>query len=85
MLYKFSLYNLIRVQMDPKATAASLKMSYKQFMAIKYNCNKYSCKEVVDLYRFITGIDYRLKSGQLDMDDGTFVDYIVCRFLSEAA
>lgn len=80
-----SLYNLIRVQMDPKATAASLKMSYKQFMAIKYNCNKYSGKEVVDLYRFITGIDYRLKSGQLDMDDGTFVDYIVCRFLSEAA
>lgn len=76
------LKNLIMIQIDPTTTAESLGMKVNQFKAIKYNCGIYSNDQLIDLFEFITSLDYRLKSGNLEFTNRQLVDYITCKFLS---
>lgn len=74
--------NIINLQTNTKATAESLGMSEKQFRYLKYNqCNKYSDKQLYLIYDFLTDLDYRLKSGLLDMTNTELVYYIISNII----
>lgn len=69
--------NILAVQTDDKATAKSLGMSEKQFNAVKYSCGKFPTTTLIRLFEFLTNIDYRLKSGKLELaDNDQMVTYI---------
>lgn len=55
-------------------------LSAKQVNAIKYH-NNYSESYLVTVLKFLTSIDQRVKLGQLDLDDSSFIDYIICNLL----
>lgn len=74
--------NIISIQLNKKATAASLKMEERQFKAIQYNCNKYSDSKLIDIYEFLNSIDYRLKSGLLELSNKELVCYILAHVLN---
>lgn len=82
--------NIIDIQLNPRASAESLNMSAKQYNAIKYNCGKYSDKQLIDVYSFITDLDRRLKLGEYQFTSNTrennnkFVEYITLNILSLA-
>lgn len=73
---------LIDIQMGKNVTAESLGLSPKQFKAIQYNCGKYTSLSLVKIFKFITELDYKLKSGQLELSNQRMIDYIVCTVLS---
>ena len=69
--------NILDIQTNPKATAASTKMSDKQFYVVKKNCGKFTTAQLINMFEFLTEVDYRLKSGQLELDNSAFVGYIL--------
>ena len=84
------LKNIIDVQLNPKNTAATLGMNPKQFNAIKYNVGKFKDTQLVNMFEFLTDVDYRLKSGELTLDEtndmltrnNKLVDYITINLLN---
>ena len=74
--------NIIKVQMSSKNTPMEkLGMDFKQYKMNQRLVNIYSNEKLVDIYEFLTDIDYRLKSGLLEMDNTVLFDYIVCNVL----
>lgn len=73
---------VIDIQMGKNVSAESLGLSQKQFKAIEYNCGKYSSQDLVRIFKFLTSIDYKLKSGLLELNNARMIDYIVCSILS---
>ena len=74
--------NIIDIQMNSKATPESTGMSEKQFNVVKkYNCGKYKDETLRKLLSFLDEIDFKLKSGGLDMSNEDKIDYIVCKML----
>lgn len=73
--------NIINIQMGKNISAENLGMSEKQFRAIQYNCNKYSNDELINNYKFLNNIDYKLKSGLLEMTNKELVQYILNNIL----
>lgn len=80
ILYR-NIKNIINIQMNPKATPEELGMSDKQFRAISYNFNRLSNDQLINIFEFITSIDSRLKSGELQMTNDKLIDFIVCNVL----
>ena len=84
------LKNLIDIQINPKNTAASLGMNLKQFNAIKYNVGKFTNNQLINMFEFLTNMDYRLKNGELTLQDSAdhltnnnlLVDYITINLLN---
>lgn len=77
--------NVINVQLNSKSTAENSHMSDKQFKYYKYNlCNRYSNAKLVNIYDFLSSIDYRLKSGLLDMSNQQLVYYVVENILKNS-
>lgn len=80
--------NVIDIQLNPKATAASLEMNPKQFNAIRYNCGKYTAEELINIFEFLTTLDMRLKSGDYQFkndvkeNNAKFVEYITMNILA---
>lgn len=74
--------NIINIQLNNHANAASLNMSEKQFRAISYNCNKYSNNKLISIYKFLNDVDYRLKSGLLDISNKDLVQNILNNILN---
>lgn len=75
--------NIIHIQTDRNASAASLGISEKQFRYLQYNqCNKYSNIDLFRIYTFLTDIDYRLKSGLLEMTNQQLVYYVLANILN---
>lgn len=73
---------VLNIQTNSRATAASLNISEKQFRYLQYNqCNRYSTDDLVKIYNFLTSIDYRLKSGLLDMSNNDLTNYIIANIL----
>ena len=56
-------------------------MNQKQFNAIRYNCGKYTASQLLNIFDFLTMIDYKLKSGKLQFTDNQFIDYIICNII----
>lgn len=73
--------NIINIQLNYHANAASLNMSEKQFRAISYNCNKYSNDKLISIYKFLNNVDYRIKSGLLDISNNDLVQSILNNIL----
>ena len=84
------LKNIIDVQLNPKNTAATLGVTPKQFNFIKYNVGKFKDSQLINMFEFLTDIDYRLKTGQLTLDEtndiltrnNKLVDYITINLLN---
>ena len=84
------LKNLIDIQINPKNTASSLGMTPKQFNAIKYNVGKFKNDQLINMFQFLTEVDYRLKNGELSLDEtndmltrnNKLVDYITINLLN---
>lgn len=74
---KRSIKNVIDVQLVSGITAERLGMKQNQFNAIKWNANKYSEKELAELYKFVNSIDFKIKNGMLMLDNGQLTDYII--------
>ena len=73
--------NIINIQIGKNLSAEKLGMSEKQFRAIQYNCNKYSNDELINNYKFLNNIDYKLKSGLLEMTNEELVQYVLNNIL----
>lgn len=69
--------NLINIQLNPSASAQNLNLSEKQFRAISYNRNKYSNSKLIAIYEFLNNIDYKIKSGLLDISNKDLIQYIL--------
>ena len=78
VLYK-NFKNIINIQMNRNSNAADLKMSPKQFAAIKRNCNVYNNDKLIEIFNMLTSIDYKLKSGLIDNDK--IIDYLVINIM----
>lgn len=84
------LKNIIDVQLNPRNTAASLGLNPKQFNAIKYNVGKFKDTQLINMFEFLTEVDYRLKNGELTLDEtndvltrnNKLVDYITVNLLN---
>lgn len=74
--------NIINIQLNNHANAATLGMSEKQFRAISYNCNKYSNTKLINIYKFLNDVDYRLKSGLLDISNKDLVQVVLNNILN---
>jgi DNA polymerase III delta subunit len=74
--------NVIDMQMDSSATPEKLGMQPRQFNAIKYNMNKYTNQQLINVYKFLLDIDYNLKSGNLCLNNKQFLDYLICNILN---
>lgn len=66
----------------------TMTCSEKQFKYLKYHPNyNYNLNQMIDIYQFLTGIDVRLKRGDLQFkldnrpNNASFVDYIVTNVL----
>lgn len=73
---------LLIVQMSPNATAEGLGISPKQLYAMRYNVNKYSNNQLLDINLFLCDFDKRLKMGMLDLTNERLTEYLVLRILS---
>ena len=73
--------NIIKIQMGKNISAEKLGMNERQFRAIQYNCNKYSNNELINNYKFLNEIDYKLKSGILETSNKELVQYILNKIL----
>ena len=74
--------NIIDIQMNSKATPEAIGISEKQFNVIKkYNCGRFSDNKLRELLLFLDEIDFKLKSGGLDISNDDKIDYIVCKML----
>ena len=73
--------NIINIQMGKNVSAEKLGMNERQFRAIQYSCNKYSNDELINNYKFLNEIDYKLKSGLLEMTNKELVQYILNNIL----
>lgn len=71
--------NIINIQLNSKATAESLGMTYKQFCAIKYNIGHYTQKQLIDNFKFLLQLDYEIKTGQIDIN--YLFDYIIINIM----
>ena len=73
--------HVIDIQLARNATDESVGVSSRQFWAIKnYSCGHYSKDELVYIYKLLTGIDYKVKSGKLDTS--MLINYIICKILT---
>lgn len=87
-LLRTNIKNLIKVKFinknnkDDNTIANALDLSYKQFKAISNIVENFTENQLVDIYEFLTSIDYKLKNGELQMTNSRLVDYIVCNFLA---
>ena len=80
MLLK-SFDSVISIQLSKNPSPEKLGMSSGQFFAVKkYSCNKYSKQQLMDIYLFLTGIDKRLKTGELYLP--RLLDYIILYIVS---
>ena len=71
---------VIDIQLNPFASAADLGMSDKQYYAVKKNnIGVYSNKELIDIYKELTNVEYQYKFEGLPVS--SVVDYLICRIL----
>ena len=70
---------------NPGITPGELGVQPKQFAAIKYNANKYSIEQLLQIYEFLTSIDMKLKKGELQFKAGnrenneSLVEYLIAK------
>lgn len=78
-----NLKNILNIQMNPTIKCEELKLTPKQFTALRYSCNKYSNNELIRMYSFIITLDEKIKGGKLQLTNDRLVDYIVCKLITQ--
>lgn len=73
--------NIINIQMGKNINASKLGLSEKQFKALYYNCNKFNNNKLISIYKFLNSIDYKLKSGLLNIENSDLIQYILNNIL----
>ena len=72
--------NTILVQTANNPTEQSIGISNKQIWAVRNNnCGFYDNKELTKIYEFLTGIDYKIKNGEMPME--ILIDYLMVKIL----
>ena len=80
ILYK-SIKDIINIQLNHNATPENTDINKNRFWAIKKNnCGFFTKDQLFNIFKFITSIDKKLKTGEISVD--IIVDYIVCKILS---
>ena len=70
---------ILALQTNNQSYIKDLKMSDKQVWFLKKNqCGKFSDKKLMKNIEFLTGIDYQIKSGNLDLSRSNLLSYIIC-------
>ena len=83
LLNKFK--QMVEFLMNPNATPQSVKMTEKQFYFLKNHPDKYSAfnvNEILKNIEFLSEIDYKIKSGNLELTREELLAYIVSHVLS---
>ena len=73
--------NVINVQLGINPTAESLGMKQGQFNAVRYNCGYYNERQLTNIFRILTDIDRKVKSG--DFPTNIMRDYLILSILSQ--
>lgn len=76
-----NIVNIIKVKLNTKSTPESLGMSERQFKAISYSYGNLSEERLANMLEFITFIDFKLKSGLLQLSNERLIDYIITNML----
>ena len=76
-ILKDNIRDILLIQTNSKATAASLGFSNEKFYAVRNKCGKFHTENLVRAFEFLTEIDYRLKSGQLELTNSQLTGYVV--------
>lgn len=80
LLKKFK--QLLAVKTNNQSYIKELKMSDKQVWFLKNNqASKFSEGKLINNIEFLTGIDYKLKSGNLDLSRDNLLSYITCNLI----
>lgn len=72
--------NLLMVQLNINPTPENTGLESKQLYAIKKLPRVYSPEQLVNIFQFLSGIDSRIKTGELSTD--ILVDYLIIKILS---
>lgn len=81
---------LIDIQINPRNNAATLGIPERKYYAISRYKNNYSNENLIDMYSFLTNLNYRLASGQLAFVEGnaeidndkSILNYIIINLLN---
>lgn len=71
--------NIISIQLNRNASPESLNMNSKQFNAIRYSCGILNNSELIKIFKFLTDLDYKIKSGSIQLSNDRLIDYIICK------
>ncbi len=75
------LKNLALIKLDNSIKPAELGISDKAYYYIKKNAN-YPLDKLFNDVEFLSGLDLRLKSSELELTPDKLLDYIVCKLVS---
>jgi DNA polymerase III delta subunit len=73
--------NVINIQLGINPTPESVGMKPNQFNAVRYNCGHYNSKQLIGIFRLLTDIDRRVKSGEFPTN--IMRDYLILSILSQ--
>lgn len=80
LLKKFK--QLLAVKTNNQSYIKELKMSDKQVWYLRSNqASKFSEGKLINNIEFLTGIDYKIKSGNLDLSRDNLLSYITCNLI----
>jgi len=77
-----NLKDIIDIKLFSSSTPESLKITTDKFKAIQNKYLNVSGIKIINMFEFITSIDYKLKSGLLPPSDSRLIDYVVCNMLT---
>ena len=55
-------------------------MKPNKYWAVKYSCGFYTKDELIQIYRFLTGLDRKIKTGEMPVNN--LVDYIIVKVIT---
>lgn len=67
--------NILNVQTNPKVNPEELGLNYKQFLAVKYNCNVYTNTQLIKILETLFDADIKIKLGKIPYDN--MLDYLI--------
>lgn len=73
--------NIILTQLQSVVTESTTGIPSKQLWALKHVPKVYSKEKLIDIYKLLTSIDMRIKSGELPSD--ITIDYMIIKILQE--
>lgn len=72
--------DVINVQLSKGSCPEVCNMKPNKYWAIKYSCGFYTKDELIQIYRFLTGLDRKIKTGEMPVNN--LVDYIIVKVIT---